>query len=53
MKELSLLSPGLARVARVSSRLRLCEKCGVEDTMMTACRQCNKVTNSPPRHLTT
>jgi len=43
VKELSLLSPSMARVARVSSRLRLCEKCGVEDTMMTACRQCSKV----------
>lgn len=31
------------RVARVSGRLRLCEYCGVEETQMSACRQCGKV----------
>eukprot|EP00092_Neocalanus_flemingeri_P018137 GFUD01019629.1.p1 GENE.GFUD01019629.1~~GFUD01019629.1.p1 ORF type:complete len:487 (+),score=121.27 GFUD01019629.1:50-1510(+) len=31
------------RVARVSGKLRLCEYCGVEETQMSACRQCGKV----------
>lgn len=44
LKQLTMVSPGInGRMPRVSSRLRLCERCGVEDTMMTACRQCNKV----------
>jgi len=42
MPEISLLPPG-GRLGKVSSRVRLCEHCGVEDSMMTACRQCCKV----------
>jgi len=35
--------PITGRVAKVSGRLRLCEYCGVEETQMSACRQCGKV----------
>jgi len=35
--------PLTGRVARVSGKLRLCEYCGVEETQMSACRQCGKV----------
>lgn len=44
IKELTLSSqPSVRAMPRVSARLRQCERCGVEDTMMTACRQCSKV----------
>ena len=43
LKSVSYLAPVMCRVARVSSRMRLCERCGVEETQMSACRQCNKV----------
>jgi hypothetical protein len=35
--------PIVGRVAKVSGKLRLCEYCGVEETQMSACRQCGKV----------
>jgi len=31
------------RVIRVSGKLRLCERCGVEETQMSACKHCAKV----------
>jgi len=40
---LDSLIPINGRVARVSGKLRLCEYCGVEETQMSACRQCGKV----------
>ena len=61
LKELTLISPSVGRVAKVSScsssrrsnicqvsaRARQCERCGVEETMMSACRQCSKVLPAP------
>lgn len=46
IKELTMLIPvrnAVTRVAKVSAKPRICERCGVEDTMMSSCRQCNKV----------
>ena len=37
------LVPVVRKEVRVSSRLRLCEHCGVEEENMTACRHCAKV----------
>ena len=37
------LVPVVAKAVRVSSRLRLCEHCGVEERHMTACKHCAKV----------
>jgi len=37
------LVPVVRKEVRVSSRLRLCEHCGVEEKNMTACRHCAKV----------
>jgi len=35
--------PIKGRVAKISGKVRLCEYCGVEETQMSACRQCGKV----------
>ena len=35
--------PIKGRVSKISGKVRLCEYCGVEETQMSACRQCGKV----------
>ena len=42
------MPPGLftRKTARVSSKLRLCEHCGVEERDMAACKHCAKVSLS-------
>jgi len=37
------LVPIINKVARVSSKLRLCENCGIQERDMTACKHCSKV----------
>jgi len=39
---ISCIVPLSAKVVRVSSRLKLCEHCGVEERDMSACRHCGK-----------
>merc|ERR1719392_24162 len=38
-----VLVPISHKVARVSSKLRLCERCGVQERDMAACKHCAKV----------
>ena len=43
-----VLVPISHKVARVSSKLRLCERCGVQERDMSACKHCAKVSHSLP-----